>query len=132
MPLRFALALCALPAAALADTGPFEGDYALLFDGGPPPAEGCARASDLRLTVAAGELRYVGTTCRLRDPVRVIDMPATLFRAACAEPGGEEGGPYRVLLHREADGGLTVVQGGRTARFGPCPSGRAAPPPRGN
>lgn len=121
MPVRpLLLAAMLAPQAALAL--PWDGTYRLSEDAdcGKVGEEGGA------LRIGEGVLHGVDATCRMTDPVDVLDLDATLYEMACEGEG--QSWTERALLMRAAEGdGIYLGWRGYVFRYDRCPEAEEAP-----
>ena len=98
------LMMTTLPAAAL--DGVFDTDCS-------------AEVSEMRVTIARGEISFWESSCRLTNPVNVRDIDgAVLYDAVCSGEGEEW--TLRMLLMPGHDGGLIRVVSGFAITYDRC------------
>lgn len=72
------------------------------------------------LRIEEGVLRGVGSTCRMTEPVDVLDLDATLYDMACEGEG--QSWTERAMLMRAAEGdGIFLAWRGYVFRYDRCP-----------
>ena len=118
MPAR-ALVLGALLTPQMAAALPWDGTYR-------PSAEAdCADEAGV-LRIGEGMLHGVESTCRMTDPVDVLDLGATLYVMECSGEG--ETWSERVMLMKAAEGdGIYLMWRGYAFRYDLCPAPEEAP-----
>jgi hypothetical protein len=113
MPVR-ALALGVLIAPQLAAALPWDGRYRLSAEAD------CSNEAGV-LSIAEGVLQGVESTCRMTDPVDVLDLDATLYVLECSGEG--ETWTERAMLMRAAEGeGIYLMWRGYAFRYDRCPA----------
>ncbi|TNC49827.1 hypothetical protein FHG66_09945 [Rubellimicrobium rubrum] len=113
MPVRV-LALGALIAPQLAAALPWDGRYRLSAEANCSDEAGVLR-------IAEGVLHGVESTCRMTDPVDVLDLDATLYVMECSGEG--ETWTERAMLMDAAEGdGIYLMWRGYAFRYDRCPA----------
>jgi hypothetical protein len=108
------LAAILIPQAALAL--PWDGTYRLSEEAD------CDRVGEEggALRIAEGVLRGVDSTCRMTEPVDVLDLDATLYEMACEGEG--QSWTERAMLMRAAEGeAIFLAWRGYVFRYDRCP-----------
>ena len=119
MPVR-AFALGALIAPQLAAALPWDGRYRLSAE-----ADCSAGAGVLR--IGEGMLYGVDSTCRMTDPVDVLNLDATLYVMECSGEGATW--TERAMLMRAAEGeGIYLMWRGYAFRYDLCPASNEEAP----
>ena len=120
MPIRpLLLAALLLPQAALAL--PWDGTYRLSEDAD------CEKVGEEggALHIGEGVLQGVGSSCRMTEPVDVLDLDATLYVMACEGEG--ETWTERAMLMRAAEGdAIYLAWRGYVFRYDRCPEPEGA------
>jgi hypothetical protein len=112
-----ALATLLLPAGAAAL--PWDGTYRLSAD-----SDCVAGAGVLR--IGEGVLHGVESTCRMTDPVDVLDLDAILYVMDCTGEG--ETWTERAMVMKSAEGdGIYLMWRGYAFRYDRCPAPEEAP-----
>ncbi len=121
--LRPLLLAALLPQAALAL--PWDGTYR-------PNAEAdCDKVGEEggSLRIAAGTLQGIGSTCRMTDPVDVLDLEATLYVMDC-EGGGQQWSERAMLMKAAEGDGIFLAWRGYVFRYDRCPEPEDADAPQ--
>ena len=119
------LLLAAILAPQEASALPWDGTYRLSAEAD------CERVGEEggALRIGEGVLHGVGSTCRMTDPVDVLDLDATLYEMACEGEG--QSWTERTLLMKAAEGdAIFLGWRGYVFRYDRCPeaaSAQAAP-----
>ena len=111
------LLLAAILAPAAVMALPWDGTYRLSeeADCGKVGEEGGA------LRIGEGVLQGVGSTCRMSQPVDVLDLDATLYEMACEGEG--QSWTERALLMKAAEGdAIFLAWRGYVFRYDRCPA----------
>lgn len=97
--------------------GPFDGDYKLTEDGD------CTRIGQDggALRIADGVFTGVEASCRMSNPVNVIDMDAKLYTMQCT--GEDSVWTERAMVMNAADGGIIMVWNGYAFQYDACDRG---------
>ena len=113
---RLALALLLAPSVAAAL--PWDGTYRLTDE------SDCANGTGL-LRIEENVLRGLESTCRMTEPVDVLDLNATLYVMACEGEGQEW--TERAMLMRAAEGdAIFVLWRGYAFRYEGCSTSEEA------
>jgi len=118
--IRAVLAAAALAGPAWAETLPWDGTYRL--------SEGadCDRVGEEggALRIGEGVLTGVESSCRMTDPVDVLDLDATLYELECQGEG--QSWTERAMLMKAAQGdGIFILWRGYAFRYDRCPAPEA-------
>jgi hypothetical protein len=111
--------LLSLPVAAAAL--PWDGTYRLSEEAN------CDRVGEEggALRIAEGVLEGVESSCRMTEPVDVLDLDATLYVMACEGEG--QSWTERAMLMKAAEGdGIFLLWRGYAFRYERCPEGEGA------
>ncbi|WP_210529216.1 hypothetical protein [Rubellimicrobium arenae] len=124
MSARFLPLLAAALIPGLAVALPWDGTYRLSADAdcGKVGEEGGA------LRIAGGQLQGVGSSCRMTQPVDVLDLDATLYVMECTGEG--QTWTERAMIMGTAEGeGIFLLWRGYAFRYDRCPDPADASPP---
>lgn len=107
----------AAPAAAL----PWDGTYLLSEEGD------CAQVGEEggALRIEEGVLTGVDSSCRMTDPVDVLDLDATLYVMEC-EGEGQSWTERAMLMRPAEDDGIFLLWRGYAFRYARCPAAEGA------
>ena len=114
-----AAALLAAPVAARAL--PWDGTYRLSKDAD------CDRVGEEggALRIEEGVLTGVGSTCRMTEPVDVLDLGATLYMMQC-EGEGQEWTERAMVMNTAEEDGIFLIWRGYAFRYDRCPAPEGA------
>lgn len=105
---------------SVVSAGPFDGDYRT------GPDADCSRIGEDggALRIRDGIFEGVESSCRMTNPVQVVDMDAKLYTFECSGEG--EVWKERTLLMNAADGqGIIMLWNGYAFTYERCPAPKA-------